>query len=259
MTNSEDTSRNHRASRGGRSGLLAIGTLGLAVGIGAGIYHGELVTIASNLFGAGSTSAQEAQTIAPPERPDELAQDGEVETGVAQSEGMNSPSISDASASRGTTSRLSTNPFEQHIEQSGIQTCSALYAALGDSLTGGSSYGIQSFWNESNPDANAIEGIVGLDYQSEHYAGPAAGYVFASPNGAGCNGAMVRVASFQAPCSEIPNILPEGSTPLSDLGQVGAYRLSTGGQALLLPIGNGCAVVSVVSGVDQGNNREGQE
>ncbi|RWP84667.1 MAG: hypothetical protein E5Y74_08965 [Mesorhizobium sp.] len=143
---------------------------------------------------------------------------------------------------------LPDTPFLEHVKQAGVQACSTVYPALGQILTNGTKYSVKSLWNDQAADKHAIQAFVGMDYASESYSGPAAGIVFASPTATGCEGAMVRVAPFASPCADIASILPQGSKITDHLGQVEVYELGgNAGEALLLPTGKSCVVISLAS------------
>ena len=143
---------------------------------------------------------------------------------------------------------LPDTPFLEHVKQAGVQACSTIYPVLGQILTTGTKYSVKSLWNDQAADKHAVQAFVGMDYATEHYSGPAAGVVFASPTASGCEGAMVRVAPFASPCADIPSILPQGSKITDHLGQVEVYELGgNAGEALLLPTGKSCVVISVAS------------
>ncbi|ADV11153.1 hypothetical protein AB0V79_13440 [Mesorhizobium ciceri] len=143
---------------------------------------------------------------------------------------------------------LPDTPFLEHVKQAGVQACSTVYPVLGQILTTGTKYSVKSLWNDQAADKHAIQAFVGMDYASERYSGPAAGIVFASPTATGCEGAMVRVAPFASPCADIPSILPQGSKITDHLGQVEVYELGgNAGEALLLPTGKSCVVISLAS------------
>ena len=143
---------------------------------------------------------------------------------------------------------LPDTPFLQHVKQAGVQACSTVFPVLGQILTTGTKYSVKSLWNDQAADKHAVQAFVGMDYATERYSGPAAGVVFASPTASGCEGAMVRVAPFASPCSDIPSVLPRGSKITDHLGQVEVYELGeNAGEALLLPTGNSCVVISVAS------------
>ncbi|MDX3925791.1 MAG: hypothetical protein QHC90_08265 [Shinella sp.] len=139
-------------------------------------------------------------------------------------------------------------PFLQHAKQAGLQACANVFPGLGALLTNGSQYGVQSTWNPETPDKHAVQALVGMNYATEGYSGAAAGVVIAAPTGSLCEGAMVRVAPFPAPCSDMPTMLPKGSKLTNNLAQISVYELpDNGGNAMLLPTGDGCAVISVAS------------
>jgi hypothetical protein len=143
---------------------------------------------------------------------------------------------------------LADTPFLQHARQAGLEACSTVFPALGELLTNGSQYSVQSTWNTQEPDKHAVQALVGMDYATESYNGPAVGVVFAAPTGSACEGTMVRVAPFSMSCANIPSVLPAGSTLANDFGKVSVYALGNGGgDALLLPTGDSCIVISVAS------------
>ena len=147
---------------------------------------------------------------------------------------------------------LPNTPFLEHAKQAGLQTCSTVFPALGQLLTNGSKYSVQSTWNNEAADGHIVQALVGMDYTSEGYTGPAAGLVFAAPTKSNCEGAMVRVAPFPASCTSIPSMLPQGSKLVNNLGQIAVYELANSeGNALLLPTGNSCIVISVASASGQ--------
>lgn len=143
-------------------------------------------------------------------------------------------------------------PFLQHAKQAGLKSCSTVFPVLGELLTNGAKYDVQSSWNNEAADSHAVQALVGMSYTTQSYSGPAAGVVFAAPTQSTCEGTMVRVAPFSASCAEIPSVLPPGSKLANNLGQIAVYVLANnGGNALLLPTGNGCVVVSVASAARQ--------
>ena len=143
---------------------------------------------------------------------------------------------------------LADTPFLQHAKQAGLQSCSSIFPALGQMLTTGTTYSVQSIWNNEAPDKHVVEALVGMNYATQGYSGPAAGLVFAAPTASVCEGTMVRVAPFAASCADVPALLPKGSKLANNLGQISVYELANGGgNAMLLPTGNSCVVISVAS------------
>jgi hypothetical protein len=137
-------------------------------------------------------------------------------------------------------------PFAQHIAQAGIKQCAAAFPALGDILTQGATYAVETAWNPQNPDAHAVQGLVGLSYASQGYQGKAAGIVYAAPSASGCAGQMVRVAPFAQSCADLAKTLPEGTTLAQSLADTPLYNLGDGaGQAMLLSVGQSCVAVSI--------------
>jgi hypothetical protein len=123
-----------------------------------------------------------------------------------------------------------------------------VFPVLGELLTSGAKYDVQSTWSNEAADRHAVQALVGMSYTTQNYNGPAAGIVFAAPTQSACEGTMVRVAPFSASCAELPSVLPQGSRLASNLGQVAVYALANnGGNAMLLPTASGCVVVSVAS------------
>lgn len=140
------------------------------------------------------------------------------------------------------------NPFAKHASDGGVQLCNSTYAALGKVLTSGARYMVQTETAKAEADKRPILGIVGMNYQGKQgdYAGPAAGVVFAAPDGNACGGNMVRVVPFSQDCQSVAGLLPKGSSGGSQLEGVAVYALSTGGQAMLLPAQTGCVAVSIL-------------
>ena len=143
---------------------------------------------------------------------------------------------------------LADTPFLQHAKQAGLQSCSNIFPALWQMLTTGTTYSVQSIWNNEAPDKHVVEALVGMNYATQGYSGPAAGLVFAAPTASACEGTMVRVAPFATSCADVPALLPKGSKLANNLGQISVYELANGGgNAMLLPTGNSCVVISVAS------------
>lgn len=143
-------------------------------------------------------------------------------------------------------------PFLQHVKQAGLKSCSTVFPVLGELLTNGAKYAVQTAWSNDAADKHAVQALVGMSYTTQSYSGPAAGVVFTAPTQSNCEGTMVRVAPFSAACSEVPSILPQGSKLSNNLGPIAVYALgNNGGNALLLPTGTGCVVVSVASAARQ--------
>jgi hypothetical protein len=138
------------------------------------------------------------------------------------------------------------NPFQAHVAQAGVRTCANLFATLGEALTAGSTYAVQTQWDKTSPDTHAVQAVAGMSYNLPDYKTQAAGIVFASPVGQTCEGGFVRVAPFQKSCLEVAQTLPKGSVPADNLANTSLFNLANnGGQALLVPTGNTCIVVSV--------------
>lgn len=141
------------------------------------------------------------------------------------------------------------DPFLAQATNAGAKTCAATYANLGKVLTGGTQFMVQLLAAGHDVDRHAIQGVVGMNFRSaKDYSGPAAGIVFAAPTAKGCEGSMVRVVPFPQNCEATAALLPQGSKPLQPLSGLAVYALAAGGQAILLPAGNGCVVLSIASG-----------
>ena len=140
----------------------------------------------------------------------------------------------------------SENPFPAEASRLGVRKCANLYSALGQTVSFGSDYAVLTQVEPSEPDAHAVQGVVGMAYSAPNYSGQAAGVVLATPVGDRCEGQLVRVAPFQRSCAETVGLLPAGSAAVGDLSGVPLYNLGENqGQALLLSSGAGCVVVSV--------------
>lgn len=141
---------------------------------------------------------------------------------------------------------LPKTPFVEHARQAGIKTCGTVFPILGQLLANGAEYKVQTQWHDTEPDKHSMQALVGMNYSTPTYSGPAAGVVFASPNGTACEGSMVRVAPFPKKCTDMPAALPAGSTLASTLGSILVYNAANnGGQVLLLPSDQSCIVISV--------------
>ncbi len=148
------------------------------------------------------------------------------------------PAPADAAANK--------NPFQAHVSQAGVRTCANLFATLGQALTAGSTYAVQTQWDKTSPDAHVVQAVAGMSYNLPDYKTQAAGVVFASPLGQSCEGGFVRVAPFQRSCQDVAGTLPKGSLLSDNLSNTMLFNLAdNGGQALLVPTGNTCIVVSV--------------
>ena len=143
--------------------------------------------------------------------------------------------------------KMPKTPFTEHAKEAGIEACSTVFPILGQMLTAGTNYNVQSDWSKTEPNKHGIRSLVGLDIQSPDYKGPAAGLVFAAPTGAAsCEGTMVRVVPFTQACNAVARTFPKGTTKRGDLKPSAVYELANnGGQVVLLPAGQGCTVITV--------------
>jgi hypothetical protein len=148
----------------------------------------------------------------------------------------------------GAAAVTATNPFAQHAAQAGIKQCATVFPALGGLLTQGATYSVETKWNTKSPDAHAVQGLVGMAYDGAAYKGKAVGVVYATPAVGGCAGQMVRVAPFPKSCAEVTKTLPTGTVLAKSLSDTPLFNLGGGGgQAMLLPAGQNCVVVSIAS------------
>lgn len=182
-----------------------------------------------------------------------LSQAAVAEGEVLKTGQTNSPSASAEQAtpasSTPSASQPATNPFASQALDGGAKQCAAAYASLGNALVGGAQFTLQTQMSKGDPDRHGIQGTVGIIYQSSSdasYSGPAAGVVMAVPTGATCEGNMVRVVPFTQDCTKAASYLPPGSTWLPSLSGLQTAALAAGGQAVFLPSGNGCVVISVL-------------
>lgn len=161
-------------------------------------------------------------------------------TGTSESSERGSAATADLAAA---------GPFVKHAADAGVQTCAATYAGLGKALTGGTQYMVQSETGKTDADSHSLQGLVGMVFDAGNgsgYSGPAAGLVFAAPTPKGCEGTMVRVVPFQQDCQTAANLLPQGSQQVQPLTGLPVFRLSTGGQVMLVPSSNGCVALSIL-------------
>jgi len=140
------------------------------------------------------------------------------------------------------------DPFTVHGRQYGLKACGNIYAALGKALTDGSQFAVQTQVAKSDADKHAVQGTVGLAYKSDGtgYSGPAAGVVFVAPVGQTCEGTGVRVVPLSQNCQAAASLLPAGSKPQTPLSGISVYGLTSGGQVMLFPSGNGCVAISIL-------------
>lgn len=141
------------------------------------------------------------------------------------------------------------DPFAQQVSQLRANSCGGLYAALGNAAVAGSKYAVRSEADRTAPNAHAVSGTVGMTYDLPAIKGAAAALVSARPVGNKCEGQFVRIVPFQVSCSSILRDFPAGTKPIGDLSGVPFYQLGgDGGQALTIPSGETCVVVSIVQG-----------
>lgn len=139
-----------------------------------------------------------------------------------------------------------TNLFQDQAGKLGARQCAALYAALGQGMTQGAAFSVKTETNEESPNTHMVQGVVGMNYNLPELKGPAGGIVLAAPAAQGCEGYLVRVAPFQKPCADVVRSLPAGSVGEQTLSGVPQYRLGGNqGQALMIPSGAGCVVVTL--------------
>ena len=141
--------------------------------------------------------------------------------------------------------------FRDQANKVGAQSCANLYEALGQGLTRGAAFSVKTEADKTAPDAHLVQGVLGMTYDLPDLKGAAGGVVLAAPGAGGCEGYLVRVAPFQKPCAEVVSLLPAGSTAGQSLSGVWRYQLGgTQGQALMIPNGSTCVVVTL-SGMTQ--------
>jgi cytoskeletal protein RodZ len=137
--------------------------------------------------------------------------------------------------------------FHDMAKTGGANTCATTYASLGWALTQGTQFAVQTQTSEKDPNEHSVQGIAGMTFSDPKlYIGPAVGVVLATPTGSTCEGNMVRIVPFTQSCEAASALLPQGSTLQNPLGGIPIYTLTTGGQALLMPSGSGCVVISVL-------------
>jgi hypothetical protein len=161
-----------------------------------------------------------------------------------------------ASATEGASQKTpapQVSPFQQQAAQLGVRRCANLFGALGQTVTYGSTYGVQANANKAAPDTRGAQALIGMSYNVPDYKAQAAGVVTATPVGQTCEGQLVRVAPFQKPCSQVVALLPKGSVEGGSLSGVPLYNLGGNqGQALLVESGGTCVVVTVVRAAQTG-------
>lgn len=141
--------------------------------------------------------------------------------------------------------------FRDQADKVGARNCANLYEALGQGLTRGTAFSVKTEADKTAPDAHLVQGVVGMTYDLPDLKGSAGGVLLAAPAAEGCEGYLVRVVPFQKPCAEVVSLLPAGSTAGAALAGAWRYQLAgTQGQALMIPSGSTCVVVTL-SGMTQ--------
>lgn len=149
----------------------------------------------------------------------------------------------------GPISSTAPNIFLRQAGELRVNTCAGLYAALGNAAAEGSSYTARTEADRTAPDVHPVHGTVGMTYNLPNMKGQAAALISAAPAGGKCEGQFVRIAPFQISCSQILRDFPKGSQPIGNLSGVPLYQLGgVGGQALTIPNGDSCIVISIVQG-----------
>jgi hypothetical protein len=118
---------------------------------------------------------------------------------------------------------LPDSPFLQQRQAGGCTSLLEVFPVLGQVLTNGTKFGVKSSWNDQAADKYPMQALVGMDYATTQYNGPAAGVIFAAPTGSACEGTMVRVVPFAKPCASVPAMLPPNSKISDNLGQFAVY------------------------------------
>lgn len=137
--------------------------------------------------------------------------------------------------------------FATHASESGVETCANTYVSLGKLLTDGSQFAVQTQTDKTDADRRAVQGVAGLRYEPGNgESKPAGGVIFAVPNGLSCEGNMVRVVPFAQSCQAAEALLPKGSVRQEMLAGTPVFALPTGGQAMLVPAGEGCVAISIL-------------
>lgn len=161
---------------------------------------------------------------------------------------LNQPGLGEIPGARSQT-EAANNPFLKHAIDAGISSCSALYSRLGEVLTNGTDYMVQTQTAKSNANDHSLYGAVGMKFMSAvegGYKGAASGIVFAAPVPGGCEGSLVRIVPFSQSCAIAATFLPANSQVLQPLNGLQFYRLDGGGQAILMPSGEGCTAISII-------------
>jgi hypothetical protein len=166
---------------------------------------------------------------------------------VLASDAASVPTRGKVAASK--SSAVKSDLFFEQARQLRANTCAGLYAALGNSAVEGSTYTLRTEADSGAPEARPLQGTVGMAYKLPDVKGQAAALVSAARVGDKCEGQFVRIVPFQVNCSQVLRDFPAGSKPISNLSGVPLYQLGgNGGQALTIPTGETCIVVSIVRG-----------
>lgn len=136
-------------------------------------------------------------------------------------------------------------PFHHHVVQAGSITCGAAFPAMGQLLTQGSQYMVQSRWNQQNPERHAMHALVGMRFDTPEHTGPAVGYMVAAPVSGSCETGMIRITPFEQSCEEILRLFLRGSPMTARLQGLPTYAVADGSEVMTVPIGENCVTVSV--------------
>lgn len=144
------------------------------------------------------------------------------------------------------------NLFAQQASQLHANTCAKLYTTLGDLAVAGATYSLKTEADRASPDAHSVRGTAGMTYNLAGLKGQAAALVSAAPLGNSCEGQFVRVVPFRSDCQQLLRDFPAGSKSTGNLSGVTMYDLGPNrGQALVIPSGATCVIVSIFQGRQQ--------
>ncbi|MDQ1194772.1 hypothetical protein [Agrobacterium sp. SORGH_AS 787] len=136
-------------------------------------------------------------------------------------------------------------PFDRHVAEAGISTCKKAFADMGKLLTQGSQYKIMSKWSTDGPDRNIVNALIGMEFKTKEYTGPAIGLLMAAPVDSSCQGTMVRVTPFEKTCDDVVKSFLGDGIPGERLQGLQTYSLPNGGDVATLPIAGNCVTLSL--------------
>ncbi len=164
------------------------------------------------------------------------------------------PQLPQSPASLGSTLQPIQNPslFRDHIQRSGITSCSRLVDILG-TRTAETEHGVLSNWHSTKPDEHIFHSFIGLNYKNKGGLKTGASILVASPQKtSSCEGMVINVLPSSLSCSDIAKKIEtsKGGKKIASLATVPVFNEQQGGNILLVPSGRSCVIISTLQAFD---------